>query len=180
MKYNLLLVAFVVSTATGAMAQAGSLNCSAPELLGDPRYDQLVCVGIEKMAAGDFEAAIDSFEHALQLRLFEVPNSLLFPRLALAYWKAGRVQEARETIEKARLSVEILAGVTRCVETDSGWVIVDHWLEPIDSPYVLEIRDRMCGAALEYFYRQERLENFVIDAELVKLYLAAREVITPD
>lgn len=91
--------------------------CDAIELGGAPTYDEWVCDGIAAMERKDFAQAIRLFEQAMEVPLFEWPNYMLFPRLALVYHYAGQRQKARETLEKAELRSRLSRGswtVSKC------------------------------------------------------------------
>jgi tetratricopeptide (TPR) repeat protein len=179
MKRTPIALALPVVAFTFAIAQGRVQDCSAPESSKglDPRYDALVCEGLKAMEAGQYEAAIRNFEEAMSIRLPEVPNFMLFSRLALVHWKAGHVNRAREELAKAELALKVLVGILECKETDTGFAIVNRYGEPISSPEAEAVKRRMCGAAYEYYYERQSLEEFVSDARLVEVFLAVRKMI---
>lgn len=179
MKCTAVAVAFLTMTFPYAMGQRGVQDCGAPETSRglDSRYDALVCEGLDDLEAGRYELAIQKFEEAMNIRLNEVPNFMLFSRLALAYWKAGQANRAQEALAKAELSLGVLVGILRCIDTDTGFGIVNRYGEPVKSQYVEAITRRMCGAAYDYYYDRESLEEFVNDARLVEVFLKVRETI---
>ncbi len=77
-------------------------------------YNQLVCSGIKEENKGGKEKAIRFFEKALEEELFEEPNVYLFPRLAILYAKLGDLKTARMYLDKARLAIEVLFGISKC------------------------------------------------------------------
>lgn len=156
-------------------AQAGqAVACAVPELADHPGYDQLVCEGVAATAAGNYAEAVASFEAAMEIRLFEFPNFELYSRLSLAYWRAGRADEARTTLEKARISLNLFIGIGRCEETDVGFRFVDQFGLEITGAIADEVKRRMCGAIYEPYYGTT-LDTIVRDAELVAIYRQALE-----
>lgn len=161
-----------------ACAQKATEPCDAPELVGTSApYDDLVCEGIRALEARRYYDAMDRFRRALSVRLHEVPNFQLFPRLAIASWHAGDLRAARASLERARLALSVLTGLLRCTERGVGFVLVDAAGEMVASPEAPEIVSRMCGADYAYLYERDSLESFVADAELIRVFLEARRVI---
>lgn len=158
-------------------------DCDAVELVqGNDAYNELVCRGIRSMATGQHPNAVRDFERALAVDLFEYPNFALFPRLAMAYWRAGRAPEATAALEKARLSLHVLVGIYRCRERqpDSKWVLVTVAGDAVSHEFADEITARMCGAAYSdmYTFDESRpLESFAKNGKLVSHYLHIREII---
>jgi len=152
-------------------------SCDVPELSREyPQYDTLVCEGVTAMATGEFQAAINYFERAMDVRFHEYPNFQLFSRLALAYWRAGHVETALTTLEKARLSLNLLIGVYTCLETDQGFQFLDDRGVEINRPEAVEVKRRMCDAiAIDYYGTS--LYSIVRHAKLVQVYLEARDVV---
>ena len=120
------------------------------------------------------------FEKALKQPVYEVPNFKLYPRLALAYSMNGNDKEAKENLEKARLSLEIFTRMLVCVESDNGiFIAKSTWgqANKVKSPYHDEIMGRMCGASYEHMYERQSLEDILIESELVKHYLEIKKKI---
>src|SRR5690349_25156434 len=90
--------------------------CRAPELLDDVAYNDLVCTGIAMMARHDYKRAIVTLEKARSMDLFEWPNFMLFPRLALAYHEVGDRAKAVEMLAKAELTLKIYTKLLFCIE----------------------------------------------------------------
>jgi tetratricopeptide (TPR) repeat protein len=178
----LTLLALSATTCRTAAAQVGP-QCGAIELIQtEDQYNRLVCDGIRAMADGNQSQAVDSFEKALGIQLFEYPNFVLLPRLALAYWSAGRVEDAYATLEKARLTLLVLVGIYRCQERESDWTyqLVDASGQLVRERYAEEINSLMCGAAYVDIYALDEwrsLESFVVDGQLVDHYLRIRAII---
>jgi hypothetical protein len=176
-----LLVAVIICLACSEQRRAAAQSaapCSEPEvILGATAYNNLVCAGIDKMQRGQFREAIHDLEQATTIRLSESPNFRLFPRLALAYFKAGDRDRANLNLELGRLSLSLLVGIYRCHQASTGFILLDQTGAPVEHPQAKEIPRRMCGAAYEYAYSKDSLEDFVRDASLVEHYLAiAKEV----
>ncbi len=176
-----LIVAVVVCLACSEQRPAAAQSaapCSEPEVIrGATAYNELVCAGIDKMQHGQFQEAIHDLEQATTLRLSEIPNFRLFSRLALAYFKAGDRDRANLNLDLGRLSLSLLVGIYRCHQASTGFILLDQTGAPVEHPQAKEITRRMCGAAYEYAYSRNSLEDFVHDASLVEHYLAiAKEV----
>lgn len=178
-----LVYATGTSVGVGAAQQA---SCNALELVepGGPRYNALVCQGVESMDRNEYENAIRWFEDAMSIRLPDVPNFKLFPRLALAYWRSGKQDKALENLEKARLSLLMLIGTYKCQSTPNSFLLVDPLGDVVDGPQVADIRRRMCGAAYENYYGytegpfdDQLLDRFLGDARLVENYLVIARTI---
>ncbi|MBT8420671.1 MAG: hypothetical protein KJO08_07405 [Gammaproteobacteria bacterium] len=143
-------------------------DCDAPELVeGNAKYNQLVCNGVGFMTRNRYAEAAKTFEMAMEVPLFEMPNFELFPRLALAHFMAGNREKAMENLKKAELSLSVLTGILHCLETEQGLFVVRENGERIDD---FGISRKMCGAAYDYFYRRFSLEQVLQEAELVKRY----------
>lgn len=155
-------------------------QCEAPELLGSHReYNQLVCDGVEAMQAGRYLDAVRRFEQGLDITLFEFPNFMLLPRLALAYSKAGRAKEARQTVEEARIALSVLTGLYACSYTADGsnFQIRDRYGNVLTSPEAEHAKTRMCGEMYEPIYTDRSLEDIFYDAKLIEVYLNAKSEI---
>ncbi|MGH7249959.1 MAG: hypothetical protein ACREGC_03210, partial [Minisyncoccia bacterium] len=143
-------------------------------------YNKLICSGIESMKDGDYKPAIRDFEEAMSLKIGEVPNFKLYPRLALAYHFDGDQEKAITAIEKAELSLKVFTRIYKCVETDKGFYIGrEAWGETykVKSPYNDEISKRMCGAAYDYMYEGESLDAILVESKLVNQYLEIKRKI---
>jgi hypothetical protein len=128
------------------------------------------------MDAGRFAEAARDFEQALAIRLFEIPNFQLFPKLALAYSRAGDKRAARLNLERGRIALSLLVGVYHCDETPTGYLL-DEAGTPLEGPQASEIMRRMCGAIYEHIYTSSSLEGFVWRARLVEYYFTvAKEI----
>ncbi len=163
--------------------------CDALEIIdigtGYKDYNDLVCAGIEYMKEERFMDAITSFESALSIRFLDIPNFELFPRLALAHFGAGEIENAKRSLLATELSLSILIGVLRCVEVDieefgvSG-IVQDRNGTRLTGEVVDEVSRRMCGPAYDYIYRQRSFEITLDNARLIERYLAAKRVIEGD
>jgi len=138
--------------------------------------NELVCQGLQSIERERYRDAIEAFERALAIHLFEVPNFQLFPRLALAYSKAGDGKKAQENLEKARALLLVLIGTYRCEETSAGFVFVNRQGGAVDEQFAADIARRMCGAAYDYIYETDSLEEFAHKARLVHAYLEVSKV----
>ena len=137
------------------VAQQEVLACDAHELVhatSVPRYNALVCTGIDYMDRGEYLAAVEVFEEAMNVRFFEGANYVLFSRLALAYFRAGHELKAKSNLRKAELSLSIQGGVIRCMERGEDQYVLrrkkDHWVGFEDIPIGDDEEDivqRMCG-----------------------------------
>jgi len=177
-------VVLVGSTATGrpVLSQVGSQCNAIEEEEGNDAYNRQVCSGVYAMAAGHYDDAIRSFEDALEMHLFEYPNFALLPRLALAYWNAGRAEEALIALEKAELSLRVLVGIYRCHERadDSHWILITSSGGPVLGEYVEETTRRMCGAAYADMYEFDESrpwKSFEANGRLVAHFLNIKMII---
>jgi len=161
-----------------AQSPQARTSCDVPELVnGNATYNGLVCQGVTALAQ---ERAIDAvlfFEEAMGIRLSELPNFKLYPRLALAYWKSGDKERANDTLQKGRLALLVLVGVYHCLEHDRGFSLADRYGDAVNEPFAEELARRMCGAAYEYIYVRESLRSFARDAPLVENYLRIEAII---
>jgi hypothetical protein len=180
---GLLLVAFLFGCSNqGAKAvvqpTATQQDCHVIELVEDnPRYNALVCQGVDQMTAGRGAEAVKTFERAMNESLFEFPNFKLFSRLALAYFRTGDRAKAIVALKKAELSLSVLIGAARCEEAEMGFRVVDNGGVPLDAEMQADIAGRMCGAAYDYVYSQRTLESVLSDARLIESYYQSREEI---
>ena len=160
---------------------SSELRCDAIELIAVAKdYNNLVCSGIESMNAKDYKSAIRDFRQAMSIKIVEVPNFELYPRLALAYSLNGDQKKAAAALDKAELSLKIFTRIYKCVETDKGFHIgKEVWGKTykVKSPYIDEIANRMCGAAYEYMYERNSLEDILVESKLVNHYLEIKRTV---
>lgn len=172
LRFSAVLLCFFLVHQALASAPVASA-CHALELSqSNQTYNKLVCAGVSAMNKNDYKGAATYFEQATNLKLFEFPNFELFPRLALAYFKAGERTKAEANLQKARLSLNVLVGIVKCRENESGFYLVGSDNVPISSRYSLEIAKRMCGAAYSDLYKVASLEDFLGKAKLLKYYFS--------
>jgi hypothetical protein len=177
-----ILLLICSSSAVQGAEKIKPANCRAPELFGDPPYDDLVCTGIAMMVRHDYRRAIDSFERALKINLFEWPNFMLLPRLALAYHRAGDRAKAAEMLEKAELTLQVFTKMLACVATDgdNNSIIIHNYpgpIYPIKSPYHQEVVKIMCGDAFESNYEFMTLEGLAGEGPLLRNYVTIKRKI---
>jgi hypothetical protein len=155
--------------------------CRAIELLDEQPYDTLVCAGATMMARHDYRRAIVTLEKARHIDIFEFPNFMLFPRLALAYHEVGDRAKALEMLAIAELTLKIFTKLLACVEPPMPpgasvddirpWFVADTGggrIQKIDSPYHDAVANIMCGAAYESIYDQKTLDHVASDAGLIR------------
>lgn len=150
------VAAVAVWLSAPVVAQQQTLACDTHELANAtslPRYNALVCTGVEYMDRGDYLAAAEVLEEAMNVRFFESANYVLFPRLALAYFRAGDTLKAESNLRKAELSLSIKSGVIKCVERGEDQYVLrrkkDGRIGLQDIPMRKEEEDiveRMCGS----------------------------------
>lgn len=171
----MLFVAVLAVYPRCAFAQQKTDKCNAIELVeGGKDYNSLVCQGHEAMSVGNYRSAIDLLEKAAAIHLFETPNYKLYPTLALAYFKTGNEEKAKEYLEKARLALSIVVGIMHCEDTDSSFYIAEYETQVVDSKYNKDIAQTMCGEAYEEAYAGRTLKGIAADAELIKYYFSVR------
>ncbi len=101
------------------------------------------------------------------------PSPLRNPELSVIF----AAYRANLNLDLGRLSLSLLVGIYRCHQASTGFILLDQTGAPVEHPQAKEITRRMCGAAYEYAYSRNSLEDFVHDASLVEHYLAiAKEV----
>jgi hypothetical protein len=88
-------------------------ECTA-EVWGNGKYEMVACAGQKHLQQGRYDDAASSFERALAIPRFEIPNFLLFSKLALAQALAGSADEAERALLKARLTHSFNVGFTSC------------------------------------------------------------------
>lgn len=171
----LLLAIFPLSV----YGQGVSAKCTAPELVGQQPYDELVCSGLELMARREYRRAIEVFEEAMSIDLYDFPNFMLYPRLALTHHLLGEKKSANFGLKKGELALLVYTRVLSCEETQAGFMIVNRaWgaSRPVDSPHRDEVAKRMCGAAYDYIYHPT-IEQVASQSDLVKSFLQIRRQI---
>lgn len=150
--------------------------CDAPELIeGHQEYNEFICAGILHMQEKKYKEAVDAFESALAVPLFEISNFELFPKLAWAYFRAGNLRKSQESLAKAELALSVFVGLLECIETNDGFYLQRRNGERISGENSNEIAVRMCGAAFDYIYKHRSLERVLQDADLVKNYFDVKQ-----
>lgn len=174
--------ALIFLTAAGSARAEEPLSCDVPELAAgtDTPYNLLVCEGIAEMEAENYAEAAQSFEKALATPIHEFPNFMLYPRLALAYWGAGNVEQWRRNLRLAELTLSVFTGVLKCGEERNDLALYHKFEGRLSGPLVEEAALSMCGDIYQGYYRKDSLEQVLGDAELVRMYMSAKTVkITP-
>ena len=147
------------------------------------RYVVLACRGIEHMRAARYDQAAILFKEALAIPLHEAPNFELFTKFALALFRGGHDEEAKEALEMAELSLSVITGVLRCVERidDASQTVLRKVAggTRVSSPYEQIVVMRMCGAEQEGARILASLEEAATVGRLVEEFLAARVEISP-
>jgi len=95
----------------------------------------------------------------------------------MVYSMAGNITKAKENSLKAELSLSVLIGNARCLETRNGFRLTRQDRSTIQAAYQDEVTKRMCGAAYEYVYTQRSFKSVLHDAELIKIYFQAKALI---
>jgi len=159
---------------------AAKHGCEAAEIVeGNLAYNRLVCEGARQMEQRRYAEAAKTFEMAMKIPLFEFPNFALFPRLALAFFKAGDREKAKDALQKAEISLSVLIGKMHCKEEEQDFRLVNQ--EGVSVAVHGEaISERMCGAAYEYIYTQRSFEIVLSDAKLIALYFEVKQEIEGD
>ena len=109
------------------------------------------------MDAGQYVDAAKTMEEALRMEFLDVPNYALLPRLALAYYRAGRLEEAKSHLRMAELSLSLVAGVIECTVTVPFKLRTKAKFhsgprELKIGPEEKETISRMCGEGLTWSY----------------------------
>ncbi len=158
--------------------------CEALELFGkdDSDYNRLVCEGVAHMQRQQYKQAARAFEAAMQKTLYDSPNFVLYPRLALAYWRAGDSAKAKAALKKGEIALSIFIGAVKCLETQEALDVVKRAGSDTDraiyeSPFWNEVSKRMCGGAYDVIYAQRSFARVLSEAKLVQAYLDIKEEI---
>lgn len=161
-----------------SVAAQDAVPCDAVELVsGNQRYNRLVCSGIDMLDQGRFGEAVRYLEDASNVMIFEFPNFMILPRLALAYWRLGDKSKATEYLNQSHLSLSVLIGIYQCEERNDGVRIVDAYGGEVKEPGIIAVLRRMCGAAYEYVYEQISFEIYLDNARLIQHHLEIARVI---
>ncbi|MGE0467384.1 MAG: hypothetical protein AB7P44_13165 [Steroidobacteraceae bacterium] len=172
---SILIFLLQLFIASGSEAAATAQTCASPEtVFGQDEYNALVCEGIGLLSAAANTAAADRLQQALELKLFEVPNFRPLARLALAQFRAGQENTALATLEQAELSLQVLIGAARCIETEEGYEIVHVLSEELRSDSEELVTRRMCGIAYDGSYLWLEFDAFLRDAELIRQFVDIR------
>ncbi len=158
-----------------------------------PSRNELVCAAARHTEAGEYKASVKSLEAADARIIHEVPRFGLLSRLAWAYFKAGDLDKAADTLAKAELTLAILVGILKCVEDKDGFYLArtdiilwrlrredDFDLDQarddlaMTGEFIDEVKSRMCGAAYDYVYEHESLEYVLSDAKSVAEYFEVK------
>lgn len=161
--------------ASGDEAAATTQTCASPEtVFGQDEYNALVCEGIALLSAAENAAAADRLQQALEINMFEMPNFRPLARLALAQFRAGQVNTALATLEQAEISLRVLTGAARCIETEDGYEIVHVLGEELRSESKELVMRRMCGIAYDGSHLWLEFGAFLRDAELIRKFIDIR------
>lgn len=152
-----------------------AIDCDVPELIHyDSDYNEFVCTGVHHMQEQKYGEAVKSFEAALAITLFEMPNFILLPQLAWAYFKVGDSEKAEDTLVKAELSLSVDVGILKCTEAaevEDGFYLSDKYGNRLTGKNSNEVADIMCYPGVAYDYERRFLEDIPLEAESVKRYL---------
>ena len=160
--------------------------CDAIEIIdlgeGYNNYNNLLCSGIEQMKEERFEDAISPFKAALSIRFLDIPNFELLPRLAMAYFRAGDIENAKYYLSATELSLSIRISTLKCVEVEvedfgDSHIITDRYGVRLYGDVVEEVANRMCGAAYDYLYPQRSFSITLGNAKLITRYYAVKRLI---
>ncbi|MBO6634685.1 hypothetical protein [Parvibaculum sp.] len=161
----------------------GKCESSDVQFPADRAYREKTCRGERLEKEGRYGEAAEAYQAALDMDLFEVPNFELLPRLALMHHMAGDEAQARETLEEAKLALQVMAGAVVCYGSDGTTEF--HLKERSgarlpDSPLTEKVMNRMCGAMYEGTYgNYTSLEGLLADAKLVEEYYSVEGEVSP-
>ncbi|MER2494354.1 hypothetical protein [Catenovulum sediminis] len=189
---RIIIVVWGVWVSLVSHAYEGGSSCDLPEIIKyqSNQYNHLVCKANDFHKQGRFSEAILTLENALDEEIFEEPNVLLFSRLALLHAEYGDKKKSKTYLLKAKLSLEILYGISRCdldyeftenIQMDNLYdqevIGILRGKKRIESSVAKEIFFRMCQENMVDFYQQNFDLNGLLDDPLVTLYLKARETV---
>lgn len=168
----------MIKPASAESANTEISVCSTFELNGLNReYDIAVCQGLSRLQDKNPKRAVELFESALSIRLFEVPNFELLPRLAIALHRSGQSGLARRTLRKAELALEVDLGISECVETDVGFDLVTNNPQAFDPILRDEVSRIMCGAMYQPFYGLTDIRKLREHQSILQFFFAAQDEI---
>ncbi len=140
-----------------------------------PSHNELVCAAARHTEAGEYKEAAKALEAASIRIFFETPNFLLLPRLAWAYFKAGDLTKAVDTLAKAELTLAVDVGILKCVEVDHKPY---YYIVRSDNDYRMkgelfdEATSIMCSAI--YNHRRYDLGYVLWEAKRVQKYFEVK------
>jgi hypothetical protein len=171
-------ICLIVVLLSCPLVYAQHVECSAEQyLVGDKEYDNLVSKGSGQLKIHNAREAATAWSAAMQVKFVDMPNYQLYSCLAYAYFKADEMQLALSAMKKAELSLKLLIGEVKCLETATGFSIIEAG-EPLKADVnVDEINTRMCGAAYEGHYSQRSFKSVLRDADLIRRYLKIKDII---
>lgn len=129
------------------------------------------------MKTGDFELARVAIEEALDIQLHEVPNVLLYARLAKVAAHQGDAVTALENLRRAATVLRIYTDIYRCkAEDPADQPVVDNFGDTVVLDSIeREVAAKMCAPAYDYLYWQQRsLESLQWEARLTHIFYEAQ------
>lgn len=129
------------------------------------------------MDQGRYRDAIGRLEEASELRLLNMPNYAVFPRLALAHHLTGEAAKAAEYLKLAELSLSLMVGHLQCQRRNNQFEIVDRSAVAIKSDLAKSLVQRMCTEEYEGLYASIALDAIASEAALIEYYLIVKRTI---
>ena len=133
--------------------------------------DSIIARGDAFYKAGNYNSALIEYSKANKIRLFEVPQVYLFPKLALTYLKLKKITEAKAFISKAYIVANIQYGLILCKEDPDRL----EWKNgiPLAGDIPMSVEKEFCGVGYEYLYMSDNIEGRALSAQYLLEYIGA-------
>ncbi len=124
---------------------------------------------------GGFWQRIKILSASSRLKLFEIPNVYLLPKMAIADKKTGNSKLANIYLERSRIIAEIQFGFLQCAKDADH--LIDKSGNIITSSETAWAVHAFCGEGYEYLYDRSSLDgylwpaNFLLDYDKAKQFL---------
>lgn len=138
-------------------------------------YDSLAAKAELAGKQGNFGSELKYYQRAARLKLFEIPNVYLLPKMAIAAKKTGNSKLANIYLERSRLIAEIQFGFLQCAKDANQ--LIDKSGKIITSSETAWTVHAFCGQGYEYLYDRSSLDgylwpaNFLVDYDKAKQFL---------
>lgn len=112
-------------------------------------YVNLLCEGRRALNSSEYNRAIEVYDKASKITLFEFPNFQVYPKLACAHCKNGDSNRGLKLLEDFDAMLKIYAGEVRCVDKDGTM-----------NPNVPKgVKNVMCGEIYYSYYENHNAKS---------------------